>query len=338
MFVVGFALLLLSVNLLECGPMSGEAKKITVAIDRCPSYERRQIKAHFHHFLDVCGRRVGRGERVLLKPNLVMARGCHDLACTHPEVVAAVAEYCLDCGAVVMVGDSPATGSGARAMATVGMDTALAGLGVEVVEFRQTTPCSLPCGIELAVARAVLECDQLINLAKVKAHGQVRLTLAVKNYFGAVKGWRKAWAHQLHGRGEGERFMAMLVELPTILPGGFSLADGVAAMHGTGPIDGHCYDLGLLAGSRDPFALDTAFYRLLAIDRQAAPLWQAALAHGQPGAQEEKMDYPLLHPADLVRDDFKVPATLDTIFFSLGHVLDSLRGRFLTLLGLGGKG
>ena len=102
-----------------------------------------------------------------------------------------------------------------------------------MVNFEAAQPVRLASGLSVGVARAVGECDLLVNLPKIKAHGQLYLSLAVKNYFGVVVGFRKPWLHARYGDID-NRFEAMLVDLLAVLPGGITLADGVVAMHGTG--------------------------------------------------------------------------------------------------------
>ncbi len=308
------------------------AKKIPVALCRCQNYDRQGLKKYIAHLVEATGFHVPTGMQLLLKPNLVTATCHHDLACTHPEFVAAVAEYFIDRGAVVRVGDSPATGGGLRAMDICGMAESLAGLPVEMVEFAETETKVLPSGIRVHIARHALECDALINLAKVKAHCQVRLTLAVKNYFGVVKGWHKAMAHQLHGGNGGEKFTALLVELPELLPAGLSMADGILAMHETGPMDGKEFALGLLGCSADAHAMDTTFLQLLNVDKQSCPLWQEGARRGLAGTQQEMLSFPLACPEEMLVTNFRVPPILAPTRFTLHHVIASLTGRFKVLL------
>ena len=46
----------------------------------------------------------------------------------------------------------------------------------------------------IEVSRLVLEADTIINLPKMKTHGQMLLTLGVKNLFGCIVGRRKAYS------------------------------------------------------------------------------------------------------------------------------------------------
>ncbi len=303
-----------------------------MVLGRCQDYKRQGLKNLVEVFAKTCGFIIRPGDRLLLKPNLVAASRRNDPACTHPSFVAAVAEYFVDCGARVKVGDSPATGGGLRALAITGMTEALAGLPVELVEFAATEKKLLPCGIRVRVAKEALECDALVNLPKVKAHGQLRVTLAVKNYFGVVKGWRKVFAHQLYGGPDEQRFFDLLLEVSDLLPPGVSLVDGIEAMHRTGPIYGRKYNLGLRAAGRDALALDTALLEVLGVKGEDSPLWQAAARRGLPGTRRELLSFPLARPEELRVADFQVPAVLVPVRFTFRHTVASLARRFSALL------
>ncbi len=255
-----------------------------------------------------------RTARILLKPNLITARNGL-LPCTDGRIITAVARWFLDQGAQVAVGDSPAFGSARAALAAIGALSSLESLGVQVVEFNRTQPLVLPCGQPAALAAAAMECDLLVNLPRIKAHSQVRVTLAVKNYFGCLSGLQKPWWHMAHGGSNG-RFAALLVDLLAVLPPSLSLVDGVVAMHRTGPIHGEPYALGVLAGGANPVAIDTALLSLLGIEPALSPLWMAACRAGIKGTAVTDLVFPLAAPTMLEVQGFIVPDVLGPIRFN----------------------
>ena len=69
------------------------------------------------------------GDRVLIKPNFLVATKVEKAVCSHPVVIRAVVEAVLDAGAAeVSVGDSPAVGSGRVVARKLGLIAALEGL------------------------------------------------------------------------------------------------------------------------------------------------------------------------------------------------------------------
>jgi uncharacterized protein (DUF362 family) len=289
---------------------------LPVFLTTLPRYEQPQLEAAVDGLLAAMpGLPSPRTAKVLLKPNLIATRN-GQLACTDSRIIVAVAQWFQAHGARVAVGDSPSFGSARAVLAAIGVLPDLQRLNVPVREFRRRQEIVLPCGQKAPLATAALECDLLVNLPKVKAHSQTRVTLAVKNLFGCVAGFHKPWWHMAHG-GHNGRFADLLVGLPAVLPAGCTVVDGVVAMHRTGPIDGDPYSLGILAGGVNPVAVDTALLALLGIEPDSCPLWHAARQAGLDGTAMTELAFPLMRPADCAVHDFAVPGTLDPIRFHL---------------------
>jgi len=298
-----------------------ETPTIPVALARCRTYELAELKGTVDRIFTAAGFSIRPGTIVLLKPNLVSAGSApQHLACTSPALVRAVAEWLTDFGARIGIGDSPAFGSGRLVMRACGMLQRLSGLTVEVFNFDRAVSVTLPCGFKVPVARAALECDVLLNLPKFKAHGQMYVSLAVKNYFGVVAGWRKALHHVLNGD-IGNSFEKLLVDLPGLFPDTFSLVDGIVAMQRTGPMKGDPHPLGVLAGAFDPVALDTALLEVIGAESGRSPLWCECLRRGLPGTNPNLLSYPISNPEELQVEDFHLPELLNPVTFHPGRVL-----------------
>lgn len=300
---------------------------LAVGLERCPAYERKLLKETVDTICDSISFSVRPHSHVLLKPNLVTARLHGGLACTHPEFVASVAEWFLDHGAKVSVGDSPAFGTAKGVMAACGITSALNKLPVRLINFDTPHNVTLPSGFTVGIDRAPLEADMLINLPKLKAHGQLLMSLAVKNYFGVVVGFRKPWIHARYGDVD-HRFETLLVDLLEVLPESLSLTDGVVAMHKEGPVTGEAYPLGLIGGSMNPVAMDTAVLQILGLDHTDSPLWKEGSRRGLKGSDPEAILYPLAGPDDFFAEDFRVPTRLKPISFHPYRLLVGAIKRF----------
>lgn len=302
-----------------------------VAILRCPAYDRKAIKENLAVIFQALSFTVAAGSSILLKPNLVSGIGHRGLACSHPEFVAAAAEWFVDHGVRVTVGDSPAFGRAPAVMDACGISASLKGLPVRALHFHQARTVNLACGLSLKVAAAALDCDYLVNLPRVKAHSQTLVSLAVKNYFGTVKGFSKALLHQRLGANE-DFFARMIVDLQAVLPDGISLIDGIEAMHCSGPMDGLPFHLGVVAGSKNPVALDTAMLAILGINPEKSLVWRETKRRNCPGWREKDLLYPLLGPADVAVQGFVVPERLKPIPFRPLQVVRSIIRRIGTQL------
>lgn len=209
----------------------------SVYLDKLNEYRTRDIAAWFDTtFRKDGGDRSWHGKKVLLKPNLISARVAR-LSCTDPRFLLALAQWFVEQGARVSVGDSPAYGSARVGLKTLGIEGELVKRGVQIIEFVKGTEVLLPCGVSVNLASEVLESDLVVNVPRIKAHNQMYVTLAVKNIFGIVRSLRKSMLHMVHGGKDG-RFTQIIVDLISLLPENISVLDGIIGMHVQGPIRG----------------------------------------------------------------------------------------------------
>ncbi len=300
---------------------------IPVALLGQTDYGRKPLRDAVDRVLNACGLDFARGERVLVKPNLV-SRNNAALSCTHPEVVRAVCEHLLDCGAKPLVADSPAFGSAGRVAAACGLAEALRDLGLRVATLDRPTPLKLSDGGSIGLSRRALEADRILSVARLKAHGQFRVTASTKNLFGAVCGCRKALSHMRLGDLPG-RMERLVLDVRRALPPSSGLVDGVVALHRGGPIQGEPYPLGLLGCSPDTLALDAVLYGLLGLTPAQVPLWAEALSQGLPGADPRAALFVLALPQAFDASGFEVQPQLSPMRF---EPLRFMRGRVKSLL------
>ncbi len=155
----------------------------------------------------VDGKAVSRGDRVLLKPNLVEPADPESGQITTPKIVEAVARYCLDCGASkVIIGEGPSyyqPESRLRECFTrTGISEVARKLGIEWVLFDEHDYRifkSVPGCIarDFRVTEYAFNCDKFINLPVLKTHWLCRVTLAMKNLKGCLKREDKPLFHRL---------------------------------------------------------------------------------------------------------------------------------------------
>jgi Pyruvate/2-oxoacid:ferredoxin oxidoreductase delta subunit len=119
------------------------------------------------------------------------------------------------------------------------------------------------------IANGVLDSDGLISLPKLKTHGLVRFTGAVKNQFGCVPGLLKSQYHVKLP--DPYDFGTMLVDLNTLIKPRLYIMDGIMAMEGNGPRSGRLKQLKILLLSSDPIAIDATACRIIDLDPEIVP-------------------------------------------------------------------
>ena len=268
------------------------------------SYEQHGIDsaicALFDHFGGI-GNFIKPGDNVLLKVNLVMGGKPERSITTHPSVVRSVARAALDAGGRPIIADSPGIDSFARAARKSGFSDVANELGIPCVEL--TDPVHLPIAPgasfhKIDVARRALESDVIINMPKMKTHGQMLLTLGVKNMFGCVVAQRKAEWHHSVGM-DREMFASLLIDIWNGLRPALTIMDGVIGMDGYGPSSGNSFPYGVIAGARDALTMDFWLCRMLGVKYADFPLWRAASKRQMPqcALDEEDLagDFPAAH-------------------------------------------
>lgn len=297
-----------------------------VSIIHCKGYEADEVYRAIKEAVGLLGgieAFVNKGERILLKPNLLTAKEPEKGATTHPSIVKATIRLVREAGGVPFVGDSPAIGSPRKAAEKAGLLRVCEELGVEFVEFTESINVENTHGRfkSLTIAREALKADGIINLPKVKTHAQMFLTLGVKNLFGCVVGKRKAQWHLSAGR-DRRAFARMLLDIYNLLKPRLHIADGVVAMEGNGPGNGDPRDLGIIFASNDGIAMDRVIARVLGAKDEDLPTVMAAAEDGEIKEDIEVFGKPI---EDVAIKDFKFPPQMDVEWQLPKFLKDRLR-------------
>jgi uncharacterized protein (DUF362 family)/Pyruvate/2-oxoacid:ferredoxin oxidoreductase delta subunit len=224
---------------------------------------------------------IDAGARVLIKPNFLAPAAPEKAVTTHPLIVRAAAEFALAKGARVQISDSPAMGSFSKLLKKGGYEEALKDLDVTVKPFEETIAVDVgePFG-GIDVAKDAMHADVVINLAKLKTHTQMMLTLGVKNLFGCIVGLKKPEWHMRTGV-DRHMFGRLIVNIYEAVGPAYTIMDGILAMEGQGPgKSGTPRELGLLMGGINAHAVDHVVCLQVGLDPDALETQRNARALG----------------------------------------------------------
>ena len=297
----------------------------TVSLIPARSYELTSLRASIEHLLEPLGgikAFVKKGDRVLLKPNLLTGSRPTKECITRPEIVYCVAQLVKEAGGKPFLGDSPAFGSARGVAKANGYLPLVEELDLPIIEFHgQRYSTASDNFNHLRLSKEAMDADVVINLPKVKSHTQLTITLGVKNLFGCVPGKMKAWWHMEAGKSS-DRFGEMLVETARAIAPNLTIIDGIIGHEGNGPSGGEPRNLEILGASADVFALDRAMVEILNVEPHLVP---TLVAQSRLGLCSElaEIDFPYSHPQELKVTDWKLPDTLMPIDFGLPRVLRS---------------
>ena len=291
--------------------------KSRVSLAACNEYELHAVIASLQKILGPLGgigRFVKPGSRALLKPNMLTALPPEKAATTHPCLVEAIAYLVREAGGIPLVGDSP----GVQSFEKVAKTSGISSIGIPLTDFKDTCDVSFPNGVlcrKFTIAQAVRDADVIINLPKLKTHGQMIMTGAVKNMFGCVPGLRKA---QFHLRmQEKDHFALMLLDLYSYIKPALSIIDGIVGMEGNGPGGGTPRPMGFLAGSTDAVALDTVCADIIGVKHNDIPYLKAAKKLNIGSWSHDHIEQVGDKADSFKQKDFKLPQVLHTMDFSV---------------------
>ena len=277
------------------------------------SYDTESLKKFFEKGLHEIGLEVT-GRNILIKPNLLGGKPPDRAATTHPLFLRALIELLKDASCTVSLGDSPGYESLERVLKTGGYLETLSGLGVHITPFTREVIKHVN-GIspyrEFLFGEDPDRFDLVINAPKLKTHGMMGMTLGVKNTFGFVRGFEKGRWHLRAGR-DRDLFAAISVDIHRIVSPAVTILDGVLGMCGDGPTSGTPVNCGIVALSRNAFALDAFVEGRLCPPNASLPVTACAARRGYLG-EYEVVDLGLPSPVRFVMPracdtDWNVPA------------------------------
>jgi uncharacterized protein (DUF362 family)/Pyruvate/2-oxoacid:ferredoxin oxidoreductase delta subunit len=230
--------------------------KPIVHIGRCPDYDIRAVRQASITALEaIGGLPIKNGDTVLLKPNLLAPKAPEKAVTTHPALITAVAELARDCGAKVLIGDSPAGSPGEAIWDITGIKSLVKWLDIKKVDFTLVRALEAEVrGNQYYLALPAVNCDLLINLPKLKTHSLTMFTGAVKNLFGCLPGFQKGNWHRRAPKNE--QFSQVVVDVYSKFRPKINIMDAIIAMEGDGPSNGVPKHLGLILGSNESVAMD----------------------------------------------------------------------------------
>ncbi len=263
-----------------------EISKPIPALEECADYGPETVRRALEAVIEAAGGLgwVQPGMRVGVKLNLCAAKRPEAAATTHPVPVAELTKLLRARGAEVVVGDSPGGPFVAplmhRCYEATGLELCREA-GAALNEDFGYSEAEYPAGKSLkrfAYVDWLRSCDAVINFCKLKSHGMMGMTAAVKNLYGVIPGTHKSEYHFRHE--DPMSFADMLVDLNEYVGPQLCLCDAVEIMEGNGPTMGTPRHLGLLLASRDPYRLDRLCAALLGLREREIPYLEAAKRRG----------------------------------------------------------
>jgi len=213
------------------------------------------------------------GMKILIKPNILMAKPAEDAVDTHPEVVRSVIQWIKQFKpAKIYVCDSSGgqkPGITEESIKVSGIGKVCEEEGAECIPFEKTKrkyyKIENPLELEGIYSSELLkEVDLIVNVPKIKTHGQCLLTCSIKNMFGTVLLSNKARVHA--NAATLDRFTSALVDIYSVSKPQLTIVDGYLCQEGQGPSKGDIVKLGIILAGFDGVALDSVICKIIGFD------------------------------------------------------------------------
>ncbi len=286
-----------------------------ITIRRCEQYAEDVLRQVFTQAIEDIGGwepYIQPGERVLLKVNLVAGRDPDLAATSHPAFVKVLAQMLQEYGCSVVIGDSPGGIFNVSRLKKVyritGMERAAEESGAELSMDTDMVEVDNPEGKllgHLTLTSMSRQADKVISVCKLKTHGMMTYTGAVKNLFGTVPGTIKAEYHMRMS--EWSDFADALLDIWAATRPVLSFMDAIVGMEGNGPTNGSPRKIGAVLVSPDAAGLDLAGSHLIGLEREQVPLLQQAYLRGWIPESYKQLDLVGDSIEELVVSDYKMP-------------------------------
>jgi len=289
--------------------------KEKVSLIECREYDHLLVKESIIQTFENLGgidKYINKGERVLLKLNLLMRKKPEEAATTHPVFTKALAEVLIEYGAEVIIGDSPGGPFNERMLKSV-----YKGCGIEEIAHEVGAKLNFNTNMmevknqkgrilkNLTVTEMLNDVDKVISVSKLKTHGLAVFTGAVKNMFGTVPGVLKA---EYHVKMPDIRdFSDALVDICLYSNPILSFMDGIVGMEGDGPSAGEPREVGVIIASTSPYHLDVVATSIINLEPRKVPTIERCVERNICRGNLEDIDLVGEGIDKFKIDDFKIP-------------------------------
>lgn len=282
-----------------------------ISIVKCNSYNPSLVFQATKRAIDLIGgisSFIKPHSKVLVKPNLLLAKEPEFGVTTHPEVVRAIVKILKEINCSIYLGDGPSVWGNQienvdEVYEKTGMRKVAKEESIDLVKFdKKRWRDKFPLTTWLDT------CDYLISVPKFKTHDLTILTGSIKNLFGLVWGTYKMELHKRYF--SAEDFAKILVDIYAEVRPALTVVDGIVAMEGDGPATGgKLRNKNLLLAGSDCVALDSILALIMGLKPTDILTTQEASNRGLGMADINSISILGEKLEDVIEEPFQLPTT-----------------------------
>lgn len=244
---------------------------------KCNNYEPINIEKAMDELIKLIGGLdfVKPKMKIAIKANLVTFMKPEQAATTHPALLCDLVSRLTKLGAIVTVGDSPGgiyTNAYLKKIYSVTKVDEIEKFGGKLNYNFETLEAhfdNAKIAKTFPYTSYLDEADIIINFCKLKTHGMMGMSAAVKNMFGVIPGTQKPEFHYRYP--DHTDFANMLIDLNEYFKPTLCFVDAIVGMEGNGPTAGTPRDVGFILASKNPYKLDLACAEIIGLKKEDVP-------------------------------------------------------------------
>lgn len=239
----------------------------------CSTYELEEVYRAVKESFAWIGFELPENKTVLIKPNLMGQNRPDQHTITHYALIDALCRILSEHHCRILIGDSSAfyqKGMTVRAFQTARFSEVAEKYDASLIPFEKEELVRVDSGLkglqELYIPKVLLDVDMVINACKLKTHGALRLSGALKNMFGCLPGGYKQKIH-MWTRNEFE-LSEVFLDIHQIIKPAVSIMDAVYSLDGGPSAMGTPVKTSRIFASANAAALDAVACRMIGYEPQ----------------------------------------------------------------------
>ena len=232
-----------------------------VSVIKLDEYDINEVFKSVKKSIEIINFKIPKNKTILIKPNILAQNRPEQHSITHYTVVDAVCRIFKETNCKIMIGESISfyeKGLTRKAFITSKIKEVADKYNAELIPFDEKPLIRITGKLtglkEIYLPEILFKADYVINVPKLKTHGGLRLTGAIKNMFGCMPGGYKQKIHILVNNDF--ELSDIFIDIWGLVKPQLTVMDAVIGLDGGPSAIGKPVKVGRILASTNPAALD----------------------------------------------------------------------------------
>lgn len=243
------------------------------------------------------GETISRSDKILIKPNYILAKPPSSGVTTDPKVIEGVIKFVQQYDVEMIIGEGSGFSDTFVAFEMAGVTGLASRYGIKLIDLNKDELLNITVPNPLALKRAQIAKTAvesfIVSVPKLKVHSMAGVTLSLKNMIGAIV--PKGTVH--------DHLDEKIVDLAKVIKPSLSVIDGTIGCAG-GELGGTPTEMNLVIAGKDPVAVDAVGAMIMGISPNKVRHIMLAQKEGLGTGDLEKIEV-IGESIESVRKDFR---------------------------------